>query len=224
VTEAALIAALSLPVFWVAGAFGLAWASALAAGAVGLAFVIGSIVNEMRSARTGASSARDQAGDAKDVPPAAISAAMNATYIGAVFLWGAGALTFGYGLTELYWQHWWQYAAAMILLAGVALGYAAVLPRPGSAWAGPTWLSRMTRLTLAQGVGAAAGLVFLIGSGKLIGDKPDWLANHVFLFGGIAIAVLSAVAVRAQWRHLSSGAADEAVEKSSKSRRGADGS
>jgi hypothetical protein len=35
---------------------------------------------------------------------------------------------------------------------------------------------------------------------------------------------LSAVAVRAQWRHLSSGAADEAVEKSSESRRGADGS
>lgn len=206
-TEAVLIAAFSLPAFWIAGEFGPWWISAIAASATCAAFVFAGVVTEIRASV--ASKSPDPRQDS--APAAAITAAINATLIGSVFLWGAAALVVGYGFTGLYWQHWWQYAAGMILFAAVALGYAAVLPTSGKAFAGPTWLSRMTRLTLAQGIAASIGLVFLVTSGKLVGDKPDWLANHIFLFGGIAVAVLSATAVRAQWRHFADGTSDDAV-------------
>jgi len=45
---------------------------------------------------------------------------------------------------------------------------------------------------------ALVGLVFLLISGKLQSTKPDWIANHVFLAGGLLVVVLSYLAARAQ--------------------------
>jgi hypothetical protein len=51
---------------------------------------------------------------------------------------------------------------------------------------------------MLQGIAAVAGLVFLIGSGKLETVRPDWAANQIFLFGGLTIVGLSAIAVVTQ--------------------------
>ena len=45
-------------------------------------------------------------------------------------------------------------------------------------------------LTILHGAAAFCGLVFLIGSGKLATRKDDWVANDVFLFGGLAILAI----------------------------------
>lgn len=190
--EAVIVALVSLPAFWVAAAFGPWWIAPLAAAIVAVLFVATAAIANARPL--------PEVATLSDVTPSAARAAINAAFMGVAFLWGGAAIAIGYGLTDLYWQHWWQYAAAMALLGAVALSYASLLPRPGSQWADPTWLSRMTRLALGQGVAAAIGLAFLISSGKLTAGKPDWLANQVFLFGGLAIIGLSAIAVRAQWR------------------------
>ncbi|MEO1709106.1 MAG: hypothetical protein AAFR70_02465 [Pseudomonadota bacterium] len=131
-------------------------------------------------------------------------AAYLADIFASVFIWGAAALAFGYGLTELYWQHWWQYAIAMAVLAAVTLliqiQTANLVRDKANQAQADQLLDRLTTLTALQGGAAAVGLVFLVVSGKLAADKPDWLANHVFLAGGLAVAILSAFAVWAQRR------------------------
>jgi hypothetical protein len=53
---------------------------------------------------------------------------------------------------------------------------------------------------MAQGFAAAVGVLILIVSGKLTAGKGDWIANLVFVAGGVAIAALSALSVRTQRR------------------------
>lgn len=132
---------------------------------------------------------------AEGVSRRAHAAHINARALTSVFMWGALAIGAGYGLTELHWQHWWQYALAMLLLAIVA-GIIAARGRRGLS--SDAELDLLTWVTAIQAVAAMVGLAFLIGSGKLWAGKPDWLANHVFLAGGVAVAAISIIAVWAQ--------------------------
>jgi hypothetical protein len=119
----------------------------------------------------------------------------NAGLMALVYAWGAGAILGAYTLAGLRWYHYWQYGGAMALVATGLLAYAAALRSRESALATPAMLRTATGLALLQGAFAAGGLAFLAGSGKLAGTRPDWLANHVFLFGGIAVTALSAMAL-----------------------------
>jgi len=132
---------------------------------------------------------------AKGVSQRAHAAHINARSLASVFVWGALAIGAGYGLTELHWQHWWQYALAMLLLA-IMTGIIAERGRRGLS--SDAELDLLTWVTAIQAVAAMVGLAFLIGSGKLWAGKPDWLANHVFLAGGVAVAAISIIAVWAQ--------------------------
>ena len=121
-----------------------------------------------------------------------------------LFAWGTGVFALGYGLTDLYWQHWWQYALVFALLLIITAGCARALSSPAVVApdrSDPAFLVRALTLTTGlQGVLALCGLVFLAASGKLEADKPDWLANHVFMAGGIAIALMSLAALNGQLR------------------------
>ena len=55
-----------------------------------------------------------------------------------------------------------------------------------------------------QEIAALAGLAFLITSGKLARHNDDWIANHVFVAGGVVIVVVSALAYIGQRRPNSS--------------------
>ncbi len=125
-------------------------------------------------------------------------AATNAGLLAAVFLWGGSAILAGYYLTELAWHHAWQYGGAMCLIAVALWVYRRQLARPGTNVSTPPMLRRAAALAGLQAIAAAGGLLFLLASGKLTAGKPDWLANHVFVAGGLLVILLSALAARAQ--------------------------
>jgi hypothetical protein len=108
-----------------------------------------------------------------------------------VYAWGAAAMFSIYSLTGLVWRHWWQYGAGMALFAAGALLCAAYLLGPRAPYDPPKSLSLLMGVTAAQAVAVVGALVYLIGSGKLATTKADWAANHIFLAGGTAIALIS---------------------------------
>lgn len=128
------------------------------------------------------------------------TAQANAHMLAAVFCWGGTAILGGYYLTALFWHHAWQYGGAMLILAGGLTAYSRLLQSPASPWSSPKMLKLGGVLAALQACAAAIGLVFLLWSGKLDVNKPDWLANHVFLAGGLVVIVLSGLAARAQYR------------------------
>jgi hypothetical protein len=106
--------------------------------------------------------------------------------------WGAGAVSMlgVYLLSGLKWQHGWQYGCGMALIAALAWWFAQH----------PRWLNAVAVAVGLQGAAAAIGLAVLAGSGKLASVKGDWAANVIFVAGGVAIAVLSVMAVAAHRR------------------------
>ena len=129
---------------------------------------------------------------------AANAATHNAALIAIVFGWGGSAILGAYYLTDLFWHHAWQYGIAMCVVAGLVGQYSSMLARGDNRLSTPVWLARSAWLALAQAVAAAAGLTFLILSGKLARHNNDWIANHVFVAGGLAIIIVSIVAFLAQ--------------------------
>jgi hypothetical protein len=124
----------------------------------------------------------------------------NARLMALGYIWGAAALFAVYGFSGLRWQHAWQYGLAMTIIAAGIILYVHDLGRAGSARRSQRALDIGLQLTIAQALGALFGLGFLLASGKLAGIKGDWAANQIFLNGGVAVAVLSAIAAYTQYR------------------------
>lgn len=131
---------------------------------------------------------------------APIAARRNARLCATIYAWGGGAMLGSYYLTDLHWQHAWQYGAAMLLIAASLWLYSTALGDPKSAVRTPRWLLAVQRLTQLQAIAALAGMGFIIVAGKLTAAKSDWAANVIFLAGGVALALISAIAVRTQRR------------------------
>jgi hypothetical protein len=110
------------------------------------------------------------------------------------YAWGALALFAVYSLTDLAWRHGWQYGLAMTLFAAGLAAYVLRLSHRDKRSVPPLIL------TLLHGAAATAGLAFLIGTGKLATTKADWAANVVFLWGGLAVVALCAIAAVTQTR------------------------
>jgi hypothetical protein len=110
------------------------------------------------------------------------------------YAWAAAAFYAIYGLTEVRWQHGWQYGTAAALIAAGLLVY---VRRMGD---GDQRVPPPMALTVLHGLAVLGGLVFLIIAGKLATPKGDWPANYIFLFGGIAIVSICYVAFITQWR------------------------
>jgi hypothetical protein len=121
------------------------------------------------------------------------AARRNARLVMLVYAWGATALMAVYGFSSLRWQHGLQYASGMALIGGGILLYVRRL-EADSPLATSEALHAAHLASLAHGLAAAAALVFLVSSGKLTTGRGDWAANHVFLAGGLAILLLTALA------------------------------
>lgn len=111
-----------------------------------------------------------------------------------VYAWGASALLGVYSLADIWWQHAFQYASGAILFALILAYIGWRLGRDKKLAVPSIWL------TFIHGGAAAGGLVYLISSGKLETKKPDWAANEVFLWGGIAVVALCAMSAITQTR------------------------
>ncbi len=188
----AVAAAVSLPLI------------SLAASIVFAALVIALAL--MANHRTASARRLAPAGEKPTIAALSDLAAQNAGWFALVFGWGAAAIVTGYGLTALYWQHWWQYGAGFAILTGIALMVRRTLVTQAephdleAAAVREKRLSHLALLTAVQGFAAGVGVIFLFASGKLLAGKPDWLANHVFLAGGLAICLISATAFQAHRR------------------------
>ncbi len=118
--------------------------------------------------------------------------------------WGAGAASMlaVYMLSGLRWQHGWQYGLGMALIAALGFFYSLRLGDVKSVLRAPRQLKIAAVLAAAQGIAAIGGILILVLSGKVASVRADWAANIVFVAGGLAITVLSAIAVRT-YAHLS---------------------
>lgn len=129
---------------------------------------------------------------------APVAAQRNAKLMALVWAWGAAAMAGVYTLGGLRWQHDWQYGSGMALIALFTWVFGTLIARTGQPATQQMLLWRGLQLTVFQGVGAAGGVIYLLATGKLMSFRSDWAASQIFLAGGIAIALLSAMAVITQ--------------------------
>ena len=142
-----------------------------------------------------------QAGRRFGPDDATLALRRNARLIAIAYAWGAIAMQALYTtpLTGLKWQHGWQYALVMMLLALGAFHMARALGDP-SPERRASWLALALPIAIANALLSAGGLAFLAVSGKLLARRSDWAANQVFLFGALTIMVLAAIALRTHTR------------------------
>jgi hypothetical protein len=112
-----------------------------------------------------------------------------------VYAWGAAAILAIYSLSGLNWRHWWQYGAAMALVAAAVFVYAYLLTDEHGAYRAPKALNALMGLTVVQGLAVTGAFVYLVGWGKLVSQRSDWAANYVFATGSLTLAVLSLISV-----------------------------
>lgn len=122
----------------------------------------------------------------------------NARLLAITYSWGALAMAISYAtrLTGLRWQHGWQYALAMALIAWLCFLYAIQI------WRSRDDARRQARLQaigiplavsqLALGLG---GLGVILATDKLFTRRGDWVANQIFAAGALTICLLSVVAL-----------------------------
>ncbi|MEO1719870.1 MAG: hypothetical protein AAFR23_06520 [Pseudomonadota bacterium] len=108
----------------------------------------------------------------------------NALWFAVVFLWGGAVIALGYGLTPLYWQHWWQYALAMALLASISFGVARRLSRPAPS---QRMLAALTKVTSIQGAAAIvpACLGLYLGQSVRATVSEDLFRTLLFIWLGL---------------------------------------
>ena len=131
-------------------------------------------------------------------------AVTNAGLLAMTFGWGGGAILAAYLLTDLFWHHAWQYGLAMVIVAAGFVIYRRHLQSGRNRLTSRTALRVSGNLALIQAIAAMAALVFLFTTGKLARHNADWIANHVFVAGGVVVVVVSALAYIGQRRTYSS--------------------
>jgi hypothetical protein len=129
-----------------------------------------------------------------------VAARRNAILLALAYAWGAVTLLTIYPLAGLRWYHWWQYGGLMALVAAGIAVYAAALARPGSFVRSRPLQLKALQLTIVHAMAIVGGLGWLILSGKAASGRDDWAANAVFLAGGAALAIVSAMAAYTQMR------------------------
>lgn len=127
--------------------------------------------------------------------------ASSAKYMGLVWLWGAAILGLSYMFLIPPWREWSHFFAAFALVGILCMVFSSALERDAESNSGDQTMLKLGRiLTIGQVIGMLAMLIGLtIDPDKSMVSKarPDWAANIVFVFGGLALLVISAHAL---WR------------------------
>jgi hypothetical protein len=113
-----------------------------------------------------------------------------------VYAWAAAALLVIYQGSGLIWQHGWQYALVLSLIALGLAHYVRDLSRDDHWASQPAAIAGSVRLAMLHGAVSAAIFVWILAAGKLATVKGDWAANHIFLATTASIAILSVIAVQ----------------------------
>jgi hypothetical protein len=132
---------------------------------------------------------------ATEAPATVTCAQGNAVLAALVYAWGAIAMLAVYSLTALKWQHWWEYGAAMLLIASAIFLYANVLAAGRESYCRPRALEVLMGLTAAQGLAVVVAICWIVLSGKIYTPRGDWAANEIFIGGAAMLAMLSAISI-----------------------------
>jgi hypothetical protein len=123
---------------------------------------------------------------------------VTARYMALIWLWGAAALVLVY-VFVLSWREWPHFAGAFAGAGLLALGFSALLAKDSAAGREDATMLRLGRyLAIGQLVGMIATLVGLaIDPDKeiLYPVDADWAGNGIFVFGALALAIVSAHAL-----------------------------
>jgi hypothetical protein len=131
---------------------------------------------------------------------AARSAVESATArtMGLIWLWGAAALVLVY-TTVMSWREWTHFSAAFAAAGVISLGFSALLAKDAARGKEDETLLRLGRyFAIAQLVGMIATLIGLaVDPDKeiLYAVDNDWAGNGIFVFGALALALVSAYAL-----------------------------
>lgn len=129
-------------------------------------------------------------------------AAATARHFAWVWLWGGLAILLTYTLIiDRRWPEWWQFAAGFTLAGVMSLFFARGLARDASAGKADEGMLKAGRwLTIAQMVGVIAALATMFIEGKYPRSTSyaDWAGINIFMFGGLAIVLISINALREQ--------------------------
>lgn len=127
-------------------------------------------------------------------------AAATARHFAWVWLWGGLAILLTYTLViDRRWPEWWQFAGGFTLAGVMSLGFARGLARDASAGKADEGMLKAGRwLTIAQIVGVIAALATMFIEGKYprATSYADWAGVNIFMFGGLAIVLISINALR----------------------------
>jgi hypothetical protein len=130
--------------------------------------------------------------------PASRIESATARYMSFVWLWGAAALIAIY-VFVLSWREWTHFSAAFLVAGALCFGFSRLLDRDAAAGRDDA-----TLLTLGRylGIGQVGGMLATIVGLAVDPDKEflstgehDWAGNGIFLFGALALAILSAHAL-----------------------------
>jgi hypothetical protein len=134
---------------------------------------------------------------ASGASPSRIAAA-TARYMGIVWLWGAVSLFVVY-VFILTWHEWWQFFAAFAVVGALCLGYASLLERDAKAGRDDETMLALGRY---MAIGQLVGMVVTVIGLGIDPDKEfywpadgDWAGNIIFLFGALALLVITAHAL-----------------------------
>ena len=121
-------------------------------------------------------------------------AAINARYMGLVWVWGAANLILTYKFV-LYWREWMPFFLAFVSAAGLCLFFSATLKQDAARGTYDPMMKKIGRwLTIGQVVGMIIAAVGLIIDGKMTRylnpRYTDWAANNIFFFGALALIAI----------------------------------
>lgn len=135
-----------------------------------------------------------------DASRSAVSAS-SARFMGYVWAWGALALLISYGFGIVEWHEWWHFFLAFAGAGVAALFFANLLQRDANQGKVDETILKVSRyLAYVQFFGMLAVMLGLIIDGKmtrfLVPRHGDWAANNIFFFGALALAAISAYALK----------------------------
>ncbi len=166
---------------------GMAYGHMVIAGASALCFALVAIRDTRTLVEAGASRS-------------AVSAS-SAWFMGYVWTWGALGLLITYASGVAAWHEWLHFFLAFAVAGAAALFFANLLQRDANAGKTDDAILKVSRyLAYAQFFGMLAVMIGLIVDGKmtrfLVPRHGDWAANNIFFFGALALAAISAYALK----------------------------
>lgn len=123
---------------------------------------------------------------------------VTARYMGLIWLWGAAALISVYVLI-LSWREWTHFSAAFAVAGVLCLGFSSLLAKDAEKGRDDATLLKLGRYL---GIGQLVGMLATMAGLAIDPDKEflstaesDWAGNGIFLFGALALAIVSAHAL-----------------------------